>query len=175
MGSNMMTAAILQQPLSPMRIERIPIPRPRAGEALVKVHACGVCHTDLHVIKGEVAFPTPAVLGHEISGTVVALGPATTVPDVGTLVVAPFIMPCGVCPLCEAGRDDLCEKFFGMNRLKGTLYDGTTRLHREDGSPLAMYSMAGLAESLRPMAPFAMRLNFEPENVSPSSPAEESD
>jgi len=141
-----MTAAVLNQISTPMRIERLPIPQPHAGEALVKVHACGVCHTDLHVIKGEVAFPTPAVLGHEISGTVVALGPGTDGPRVGTLVVAPFIMPCGICALCNAGRDDLCEKFFGMNRLKGTLYDGTTRLQREDGSPVAMYSMAGLAE-----------------------------
>jgi S-(hydroxymethyl)glutathione dehydrogenase/alcohol dehydrogenase len=146
MGSDMMTAAILNQVSSPMTIERIPIPQPRTGEALVRVHACGVCHTDLHVIKGEVGFPTPAVLGHEISGTVAALGPATDGPAKGTLVVAPFIMPCGTCPHCDAGRDDLCEKFFGMNRLKGTLYDGTTRLHREDGSPVAMYSMAGLAE-----------------------------
>ena len=153
MGSEMMTAAILNQVSSPMRIERIPVPQPRAGEALVRVHACGVCHTDLHVIKGEVAFPTPAVLGHEISGTVEALGPGTDGPAKGTRIVAPFIMPCGTCTLCEAGRDDLCEKFFGMNRLKGTLYDGTTRLHRDDGSPVAMYSMAGLAEySVVPVA-----------------------
>jgi S-(hydroxymethyl)glutathione dehydrogenase/alcohol dehydrogenase len=142
----MMTAVVLNEAPGPLRVERIPIPQPRAGEALVRVHACGVCHTDLHVIKAEVAFPTPAVLGHEISGTVAALGPGTDGPPPGTRVVAPFIMPCGTCPLCEAGRDDLCEKFFAMNRLKGTLYDGTTRLRREDGSPLAMYSMAGLAE-----------------------------
>jgi S-(hydroxymethyl)glutathione dehydrogenase/alcohol dehydrogenase len=146
MSSEMMTAAILNQVASPMRIERIPVPQPRAGEALVRVHACGVCHTDLHVIRGEVAFPTPAVLGHEISGTVEMLGPDTRGPAKGTRIVAPFIMPCGTCPLCEAGRDDLCEKFFGMNRLKGTLYDGTTRLRRDDGSSVAMYSMAGLAE-----------------------------
>jgi S-(hydroxymethyl)glutathione dehydrogenase/alcohol dehydrogenase len=153
MASGMMTAAILNQISSPMRIERIPVPQPRAGEALVRVHACGVCHTDLHVIKGEVAFPTPAVLGHEISGTIEALGPGTNGPVKGTRIVAPFIMPCGTCTLCEAGRDDLCEKFFGMNRLKGTLYDGTTRLHRDDGSPVAMYSMAGLAEySVVPVA-----------------------
>jgi succinate semialdehyde reductase (NADPH) len=62
-------------------------------------------------------------------------------------------MPCGDCPLCQSGRDDLCEKFFGMNRLKGTLYDGTTRLRRGDGSAVAMYSMAGLAEySIVPVA-----------------------
>src|SRR5262245_59881040 len=153
MSSGMMAAAVLNRTASPMQIERIPIPEPHTNEALVRVHACGVCHTDLHVIKGEVAFPVPAVLGHEISGTVSALGPGTAGPPVGSLVVAPFIMPCGTCALCESGRDDLCEKFFGMNRLKGTLYDGTTRLHRNDGSPLAMYSMAGLAEySVVPVA-----------------------
>src|SRR5687767_7071693 len=136
-SSEMMTAAVLNRVSTPMDVEQIPIPQPRAGEALVRVRACGVCHTDLHVVRGEVAFPTPAVLGHEISGTVAAIGPATQGPQPGTLVVAPFIMPCGDCPLCNAGRDDLCEKFFAMNRLKGTLYDGTTRLQREDGTPLA--------------------------------------
>jgi succinate semialdehyde reductase (NADPH) len=146
MSSGMMTAAILNRPLGALSIERIPIPQPRSGEVLVRVRSCGVCHTDLHVIKGEVAFPMPAVLGHEISGTVAAVGPGVKGMAAGTPVVAPFIMPCGDCALCLAGRDDLCEKFFGMNRLKGTLYDGTTRLQREDGSPVAMYSMAGLAE-----------------------------
>ena len=112
----------------------------------MKVSACGVCHTDLHVMKAEVAFPTPAVMGHEISGTVAALGPGVKGPAVGTKVVSAFIMPCGFCTPCGAGRDDLCDSFFAMNRLKGTLYDGTTRLRRRDGSPIAMYSMAGLAE-----------------------------
>src|SRR5688572_19920083 len=142
----MMKAAILEKAPGGMHIEEIPIPEPRAGEVLVKVTACGVCHTDLHVMKAEVAFPTPAVMGHEISGTVAALGPGVAGPAVGTPVVSAFIMPCGFCPACGAGRDDLCDSFFAMNRLKGTLYDGTTRLRRKDGSPIAMYSMAGLAE-----------------------------
>src|SRR5262245_2430363 len=146
MSSSMMSAAILEKPSGAMSVERIPIPTPLAGEVLVRVSACGVCHTDLHVIKGEVAFPMPAVLGHEISGTVAAVGKGVSGFAPGDRVVAPFIMPCGDCPLCKAGRDDLCEKFFGMNRLKGTLYDGTTRLRREDGSAISMYSMAGLAE-----------------------------
>ena len=68
-----MKAAILEHAPGSMRIEEIPIPAPLEGEVLVKVHACGVCHTDLHVIKAEVAFPTPAVLGHEISGTIVPI------------------------------------------------------------------------------------------------------
>ena len=141
-----MKVAVLEAPHTDLRIEEIPVPEPKAGEILVRVAAAGACHTDLHVMKGEVVFPTPAVLGHEISGTVAALGPGVAGPAVGTPVVSAFIMPCGFCAPCGAGRDDLCDSFFGMNRLKGTLYDGTTRLRRQDGSALAMYSMAGLAE-----------------------------
>jgi S-(hydroxymethyl)glutathione dehydrogenase/alcohol dehydrogenase len=132
-----------------LRIEDIGVPQPKRGEALVRIVSCGVCHTDLHVMKGEVAFPSPAVLGHEISGTVVSLGPDTPPVrgvDVGVTVVGAFIMPCGECRQCLRGRDDMCLPFFAQNRLKGTLYDGTTRLYRQDGSPLSMYSMGGLAE-----------------------------
>jgi S-(hydroxymethyl)glutathione dehydrogenase/alcohol dehydrogenase len=143
---SMMRAAILDQAPGGVHVEEIPIPEPRRGEILVKVRACGVCHTDLHVMKAEVAFPTPAVMGHEISGTVAALGPDVEGPVVGTRVVCAFIMPCGFCGPCGMGRDDLCHSFFAMNRLKGALYDGTSRLSRKDGSPIAMYSMAGLAE-----------------------------
>jgi len=141
-----MKAAILESAPGGLHVEEIPIPEPKAGEVLVRVSACGVCHTDLHVMKAEVAFPTPAVMGHEISGTVAALGPGVAGPPVGTKVVSAFIMPCGFCTPCGAGRDDLCDNFFAMNRLKGTLYDGTSRLRRANGSPIAMYSMAGLAE-----------------------------
>lgn len=141
-----MRAAVLPAPNEDLVIEEIPIPEPNAGEVLIKVAACGVCHTDLHVMRDEVAFPTPCVLGHEVSGTVEAVPAGTEAPPVGSRVVGAFIMPCGVCRFCTRGRDDLCERFFAMNRVKGTLYDGTTRLRRADGQPLAMYSMAGLAE-----------------------------
>jgi S-(hydroxymethyl)glutathione dehydrogenase/alcohol dehydrogenase len=141
-----MTAAVLNAAPGGLRIEELPIPEPKANEVLVKVHACGVCHTDLHVMKAEVVFPTPAVMGHEITGTVAALGPGVTGPPVGSKVACAFVMPCGSCKACGTGRDDLCDNFFGLNRLKGMLFDGTTRLRRKDGSPVAMYSMAGLAE-----------------------------
>jgi S-(hydroxymethyl)glutathione dehydrogenase/alcohol dehydrogenase len=98
------------------------------------------------VVKGEVRFPVPAVLGHEVSGVIEDLGPGVAGPPRGTPVVASFIMPCGRCRFCADGRDDLCESFFALNRLKGVLYDGETRLARADGTPLAMYSMGGLAE-----------------------------
>src|SRR5690242_20237562 len=119
-----MKAAVLHAINQPMVIEDLPIPVPKQGEALVRVTACGVCHTDLHVAKGEVGFPTPCVLGHEISGHVAALGPGVDRFKIGDPVLCSFIMPCGHCGFCDEGRDDLCETFFNMNRLKGTLYDG---------------------------------------------------
>ena len=172
-----MTAAVLNAAPGGLQIEQLPVPEPRANEVLIKVHSCGVCHTDLHVMKAEVAFPTPAVMGHEISGTVVALGPGVKGPAVGTRVVSAFVMPCGFCPACAAGRDDLCDNFFGMNRLKGTLYDGTTRLRRADGTLVAMYSMAGMAEySVVPATDVfrcrtACRSKSRPSSAAPSSPA----
>lgn len=141
-----MRAAVFTQPNQPMTVEELVTPQPRDREVRVKVAACGVCHTDLHVLKGEVAFPTPSVLGHEVSGVVDAIGPGVTNVGVGDRVVCSFIMPCGACAYCVRGREDLCETFFAYNRLKGQLYDGTTRLGRPDGTPIAMYSMGGLAE-----------------------------
>src|SRR5690348_16060665 len=109
-----MLAAVLPSVGARLQLEEIPIPEPRRGEVLVRVAACGVCHTDLHVIKGEVAFPTPAVLGHEITGSVAALGEGVDGLAVGARVAGTFIMPCGACPACLAARDDLCGPFFTL-------------------------------------------------------------
>lgn len=144
-----MRAAVLHGDAPRLELLEIATPAPRAGEALLEVIACGVCHTDLHVIKGEVRFPRPAVLGHEVSGRIVAIGEGTTKTGglrPGDVVAAGFIMPCERCDQCRRGRDDLCVEFFAQNRLKGTLYDGESRLAMPDGSFLAMYSMGGLAE-----------------------------
>lgn len=129
-------------------LEDLPVPQPQRDEVLVRVTACGVCHSDLHALDGHIAFPRPAVLGHEISGTVAALGPGAERDGlvVGQPVVGAFLMPCGRCRYCVQGRDDLCEEFFARNRLSGHLFDGTSRLRTADGDPVAMYSMGGLAE-----------------------------
>lgn len=144
----MMRAAVLRDDEPRLDVIEVPTPAPRTGEVLVEVIACGVCHTDLHVIKGEVAFPRPAVLGHEVSGRIVELGAGLESSGlaVGDVVVSGFIMPCTACDACRRGRDDLCSDFFAQNRLRGTLYDGESRLRMPDGSFLAMYSMGGLAE-----------------------------
>ena len=72
-------AAVLEAPGPDLKVEEIPMPEPKAGEVLVEVTACGVCHMGLHVIKDGIPSPMPAVLGHEISGTVAALGPGIVV------------------------------------------------------------------------------------------------
>lgn len=141
-----MKAAVLPEVGAGLRVEELQDPWPKAGEVLVRVRACGVCHTDLHVMKGEVKFPTPCVLGHEISGIVEEVGPGVDQVVPGQAVVCAFVMPCGTCFYCVRGEEDLCERFFEYNRLRGTLYDGQTRLFRSDGTPVWMYSMGGLAE-----------------------------
>jgi succinate semialdehyde reductase (NADPH) len=141
-----MRAAVLPEVGASLRVEELRDPRPKPGEVLVRVRACGVCHTDLHVIKGEVKFPTPCVLGHEISGVVEEVGAGVDGLRPGQAVACAFIMPCGTCFYCVRGEEDLCERFFEYNRLRGTLYDGQTRLFRPDGTPVWMYSMGGLAE-----------------------------
>ena len=143
-----MRAAVLRDHDKGLEIETIRTPRPKTGEVLIKVAACGLCHSDLHVIGGAIAFPLPAVLGHEVTGTIVELGPGNehTGLEVGQNVAGGFLMPCGQCDACAAGRDELCGPFFDLNRLKGLLYDGTTRLAALDGEPIHMYSMGGLAE-----------------------------
>ncbi|KAK9732940.1 hypothetical protein RND81_04G033000 [Saponaria officinalis] len=151
-GSSYMRGVMFSSPNQPLTFEDFHMPRPKANEILVKTKACGVCHSDLHVIKGEIPFASPCVVGHEITGEVVEHGPLTDTRTlqrfpIGSHVVGAFIMPCGNCSFCSKGQDDLCEDFFAYNRAKGTLYDGETRLFlRSNGKPVYMYSMGGLAE-----------------------------
>lgn len=140
-----MRAAVLRE-VGRLEVEELRDPRPGVGEVLVRVAACGLCHSDLHVIKGESPSVLPVVPGHEISGTVAELGAGVEGPPVGTEVVAPFILPCGRCRWCARGRDEFCEAFWSMNRARGTLYDGTTRLFTPGGEPVWMAAMSGLAE-----------------------------
>ena len=141
-----MRAAVVRERSGSFCVEELRDPHPEAGEVLVAVAACGVCHTDLHVHDGSVPFPFPCVLGHEISGTVLELGDGVSDLAVGQRVAGAFIMPCGSCAMCSAGREELCEPFFAHNRLNGTLYDGKTRLFDNNGQPVWMYSMGGLSE-----------------------------
>ncbi|MEE9601912.1 MAG: zinc-binding dehydrogenase, partial [Thermoguttaceae bacterium] len=106
-----MKAAVFIEPNQPLEIQDIPIPEPGPNEILVKVAACGVCHTDLHYIDhGTPTFkPPPLVLGHEASGTVAGWGAEVTDWSEGDRVLLPSIFTCGTCAACRIGRDNVCH------------------------------------------------------------------
>src|ERR1051325_630679 len=93
-----------------LAIEQMPTPALRDGDVLVRVAACGLCHTDLHYLDHGV--PTflkpPIILGHEAAGTVEQIGPAVSGVAVGDRMLAPSIWACGGCRYCRAGRENLC-------------------------------------------------------------------
>jgi 6-hydroxycyclohex-1-ene-1-carbonyl-CoA dehydrogenase len=117
-----MRAALFLGPERPLEVREVPDPVPGPGEALVRVAACGVCHTDLHYLDHGVptAKAPPLVLGHEASGTVAALGPGaeTLGPRVGAPVLVPAVVTCGRCARCRAGRENICAnmQMFGNHR-----------------------------------------------------------
>jgi propanol-preferring alcohol dehydrogenase len=107
-----MAAMLLDQPRQPLRSGRIPVPAPGTGQILVRVHACGVCRTDLHLADGELPDPTlPLVLGHEIVGTVAARGAGADRFREGARVGIPWLgWTCGECRFCRSGHENLCDR-----------------------------------------------------------------
>jgi propanol-preferring alcohol dehydrogenase len=114
-----MRAMLLDAPGSPLRLGDVPVPVPGSGQVTVRVQACAVCRTDLHIRDGELAGPKlPLVLGHEIVGTIAALGPGTHRWRAGDLVGVPWLgWTCGGCALCASGRENLCPaaRFTGFH------------------------------------------------------------
>jgi len=108
-------------------IETILVPDPGPGEALVRVQACGVCHTDLHYREGGISQDFPFLLGHEAAGEVVAIGPDVDRLEPGTFVVLNWRAVCGECRSCRRGRPQLC--FSTRN--------ATQPMTRSDGTPLS--------------------------------------
>jgi propanol-preferring alcohol dehydrogenase len=105
-----MKSAVLREPAQPLVIEEREVPRPEAGEILIKVKACGVCHTDLHLAAGEWPLPKlPLILGHEAVGEVVEVGTGVTTFRVGDRAGIPWIYStCGSCEFCASDREPLC-------------------------------------------------------------------
>lgn len=111
----------------PLRVEEIEIDPPGPGEALVRVHAAGLCHSDLSVINGDRPRPVPMALGHEAAGEVVECGPLVHDLAPGDHVVMVFVPSCGHCVPCSEGRPALCEPGAASNTA-GTLLGGARRL-----------------------------------------------
>ena len=121
--TNTMRAMRLRRVGQPLVLEEVPRPQPGPGEVLVRVLACGVCRTDLHVVDGELTEPKlPLVPGHEIVGRVDAPGEGVSGFETGDLVGVPWLgWTCGDCDHCRAGRENLCVRaeFTGYTRNGG--------------------------------------------------------
>ncbi|MHC5111219.1 MAG: zinc-binding dehydrogenase [Planctomycetota bacterium] len=149
-----MKAAVLHEG-GKLAIEDIPVPKATAGQVLIKVAACGVCHTDLHYIEHGV--PTfkkpPIVLGHEASGTVAEIGEGVTGFSTGQPVLIPAVLTCGRCSACRLGRENICSDM----TMLGNHFDGAYAeyvvvpakdvLHLPESIPLAEASIIADAVS----------------------------
>jgi alcohol dehydrogenase, propanol-preferring len=106
-----MRAMLLEKPGLPLKMADLPVPKPDSKQVLLRVHACGVCRTDLHIVDGELTHPKlPLVLGHQIVGTVEALGEGVKHLTVGDRVGVPWLgHTCTHCRYCLTDRENLCD------------------------------------------------------------------
>jgi propanol-preferring alcohol dehydrogenase len=117
-----MRAMVLDAPRTPLRSADLPVPEPGAGQVRIRVHVCGVCRTDLHILDGELTKPKlPLVLGHQIVGEIVDTGSGVEDLRLGERVGVPWLgWTCGVCAYCRSGRENLCD----LARFTGYDIDG---------------------------------------------------
>lgn len=120
-------AAILWELNTEWSVEPIELDRPRHGEVLVRLAASGLCHSDEHIVKGDIAATIPVVGGHEGAGIVEEVGPGVSGLAPGDHVVFGFLPACGQCPSCATGHSNLCD--LGAALQSGMQLDGTTRHH----------------------------------------------
>jgi len=138
-------AAVLRTVGRPTSIEELTVADPRAGEVRIRVLASGVCRSDLHVRDGEWPRPTPIVMGHEGAGVVDAIGAGVSGLAVGQPVALSWLVPCGICRSCRAGRPWACPD---SPSFRHRMPDGATVLATKEGEPILSYcgigTMAGL-------------------------------
>jgi S-(hydroxymethyl)mycothiol dehydrogenase len=135
---------------APVRVETILVPDPGPGEALVRIQACGVCHTDLHYREGVITNDFPFLLGHEASGIVEKVGPNVTNMVPGDFVILAWRAPCGTCRSCLRGRPWYC--FASRNAQQ--------KMTRQDGTPLsAAIGIGAFAELTLVAAEQAVKVN----------------
>lgn len=129
-------AAVLEEFGQPLAVTTVDLAPPKAGEVLVRLHACGICHTDMYTASGvDPSGYTQCVLGHEGAGVVEAVGDGVTSVEPGDHVVTLFSPQCGKCVNCVSGRTNICVAIREQQNL-GYLPDGTARLAKKDGSEL---------------------------------------
>lgn len=134
-------AVLCREINQPVVVEEIEVEPPRRGEVMIRLAACGVCHSDYSVTTGTIPFPPPVVLGHEGAGIVVEVGEGVTGIAVGDAVVSSFVSMCGKCRYCQTGRPQLCDQ---AAKAAYTLPDGTVRTKDRQGRPLNVFSGCGV-------------------------------
>ena len=120
-------AAVLHAAHQPFEVIELDLDGPREGEVLIRYVAAGLCHSDLHLIDGDLVPRFPIVGGHEGAGVIEEVGPGVTKVKPGDHVVCSFIPSCGTCRYCSTGRQSLCD--LGEGTLEGLMPDGTARFH----------------------------------------------
>ena len=134
-------AVVCREINQPVVVEEIEVESPRRGEVMIRLAACGVCHSDYSVTTGTIPFPPPVVLGHEGAGTIVEIGEGVTDFSIGDAVVSSFVSMCGKCRYCQTGRPQLCDQ---AAKAAYTLPDGTVRTKDRQGKPLNIFSGCGV-------------------------------
>lgn len=134
-------AAVVEDVGGKILVKELDLQTPKAGEVLVKIKACGVCHSDWHLVTGETKHPLPAGLGHEGAGTIEQLGEGVDSLHVGDHVALSWAPYCGECFYCQRGQVNLCAAYVEPI-WAGTMLDGTTRF-TDNGKPV--YHYCGLA------------------------------
>src|SRR5688572_8265786 len=140
MSSRSARAVLCRELNKPVVVESIAVDPPKRGEVMVKMGACGVCHSDLSAVNGTIALPLPLVLGHEAAGVVEEVGEGVSGIAKGDHVVFSFIYMCGKCRFCVSGRPVLCLE---QGRALTTPLEGTPRVHDGAGKPLNIFSGCG--------------------------------
>lgn len=125
----------------PVVVEEIEVEFPRRGEVMIKMAACGICHSDLSATNGTIPMPAPLVLGHEGAGVVVAVGKGVSEYAVGDHVLSSFVSMCGKCRWCQTGRPQLCDQ---AAKAAISLPDGSVRTRGLDGQPINIFSGCGV-------------------------------
>ncbi len=134
-------AVICRELNQPVAVERITVDSPKRGEVMVKLAACGVCHSDLSATNGTIPLKLPLILGHEAAGEVVEVGEGVDAVVLGDHIVSSFIYMCGKCRFCAMGRPVLC---INQGKALTTLPDGTLRTRDAQGEPLHIFSGCGV-------------------------------
>jgi S-(hydroxymethyl)glutathione dehydrogenase / alcohol dehydrogenase len=129
---------VFTDPGEPVQVREVELDAPGPGEVSVAIAAAGVCHSDLHVRRGDWRVPAPLVMGHEGAGVITAVGPGVSNLAEGDHVVLSWIAPCGQCRFCVAGHPARCKIAATVVGPGGVLMDGTSRL-RLDGQRIRHY------------------------------------